>query len=71
MKRNVLVLLGTVALVFAFSSCNKERECVCKTYVNDIQTTSSTITIDEGKCKDHNSSVTILGVTTEVKCTNN
>lgn len=63
--------LAAIAVMAVVSSCGKS--CTCTTYVNGEETFSqSDIDISENdnikKCSDMNSSTTILGITTEIKC---
>ena len=71
--KKVLIAMAALAMVSAFASCSKT--CTCSTYVNgDIveNLTVENIDISDSdkykKCSDMNSSVTLLGQTTEVKC---
>ncbi|MBP5536200.1 MAG: hypothetical protein J6X62_05340 [Bacteroidales bacterium] len=69
--KKVILTLAVIAAVACMSSCNKK--CTCTTKVNgEVQSTIEDIDITKNdnisKCKDMNSSVTILGQTTETKC---
>jgi len=50
--KKALVIVACVALVGAFTSCNKK--CTCKTYANGTVTTTTEVTLDKGKkCSDY------------------
>lgn len=68
MKKVLCVCAAALVLAFFSTSCNKK--CQCTTYVNGVETlTPDPFEVESGKkCKDYNSEVTVLGVTTEVKC---
>jgi len=61
MKR-LFVLLAVCAVV-SFTSCSKEKDCACTTTepLTGLETTT-TITIEEGKCSDLDTNV--AGLTT-------
>lgn len=71
--KKLLVVLAAAGLLFAMASCS---ECKCKSYLNGEYIENSEVTFDKDdlqsagfdKCSDLNSSVTLLGNTTEVKC---
>ena len=67
MKKVLCICAVGLLLGFFTTSCNKK--CQCKTYVNGaLTTTADPFEVETGKkCADYNSSVTLLGVTTEVK----
>ncbi len=71
--KKVLIAMAVVAMAASFASCNKT--CTCSTYVNGEiveNLTVNDIDISDNdqikKCSDMNTSVTLLGNTTEVKC---
>lgn len=68
MKKIMVICAAALMLAGLATSCDKK--CQCKTYVNGALTsTSDAFEVESGKkCSDYNSSVTLLGVTTEVKC---
>ena len=68
MKKVLCIVAAGLLLAFFSTSCNKN--CVCKTYVTGALTyTSDPFEVENGKkCSDYNSSATLLGTTTEVKC---
>lgn len=54
--KKVLLALGVVAMLFASTSCNKEKTCVCS-YTINVLGVESTIplgekVIDHGTCRD-------------------
>ena len=59
------ICLGIAALA---TSCNKQ--CQCTTYVNGVETlTPDPFDVEAGKkCKDYESKLEVLGITTEIKC---
>lgn len=70
MKKLLCVIAACLMIAAVSTSCNKN--CTCKTYVNDSLTaTAEDIDISNtnySKCSDMDSKVTLLGQTTEVKC---
>ena len=68
MKKVLCIVAAGLLLCFFTTSCNKK--CQCKTYVNGtLTTTADPFEVESGKkCADYNSSVSLLGVTTDVKC---
>ena len=69
--KKVFLALAAIAIIATVSSCNKT--CTCTTYVNGNEvSTVDDIDISENdhikKCSDMNSSVELLGQTSEVKC---
>lgn len=68
MKKVLCIVAVGLLLGFFTTSCNKQ--CQCKTYVNGaLSSTGEAFEVESGKkCSDYNSSVTLLGITTEVKC---
>jgi len=68
MKKVLCIVAAGLLLAFFSTSCNKQ--CQCKTYVNGaLSSTQDPFEVENGKkCSDYNSSVTLLGITTEVKC---
>lgn len=68
MKKVLCVCAAVLTLALFSTSCNKK--CVCTTYLNGaVLAEGSSFEVESGKkCKDYNSSTTILGQTTEIKC---
>ncbi len=68
MKKVLCVCAAVLTLALFSTSCDKK--CVCTTYLNGVEVAvGDSFNIDSGyKCKDYNSSTTLLGQTTEVKC---
>jgi len=68
MKKVMAIFGAALLLASVATSCNKK--CECKTYVNGaLSYTADPFEVETGKkCSDYNSSTTVLGVTTEVKC---
>lgn len=68
MKKVLCICAVSLLLGFFTTSCDKK--CQCKTYVNGaLSSTDDPFVVESGKkCSDYNSSVTILGVKTEIKC---
>ncbi|MDD4216632.1 MAG: hypothetical protein PHZ24_04770 [Bacteroidales bacterium] len=67
------LLLGFAVIgMISLASCSKERDCKCTTSItgDSIATSSSTSTvhIEDGRCRDMNSETTILGITSKVVC---
>ena len=68
MKKVLCICAVGLLLGFFTTSCNKK--CQCKTYVNGALTnTGDAFEVESGKkCSDYNSTITILGQTSETKC---
>lgn len=68
MKKLMAICAAALMLASVATSCDKK--CQCKTYVNGaLSNTGDAFEVESGKkCSDYNSSITVLGVTTEVKC---
>lgn len=68
MKKILAICAAVLMLGFFTTSCSKN--CQCKTYVNGVlENTGDPFTVETGKkCKDYNSEITLLGITTKVKC---
>lgn len=73
--KKALVIVACVALVGAFTSCNKK--CTCTTYpaqltvemeLEQVQNTYKNAGIDIKKCSDMNNVATVSGVKTGVEC---
>lgn len=64
--KKIFILSSVFALTLSFASCKKE--CSCESFVNGVSTSKYIVEDHKGKCKDLNSNITLLGVTTEVKC---
>lgn len=64
--KKVFILSSVFALALSFASCQKD--CSCESFVNGVSTLKYTVEDHKGKCKDLNSSTTVLDVTSEVKC---
>ncbi len=66
-----VLCICAVGLLLGFFTTSCDKKCQCKTYVNGaLSTTGDPFEVESGKkCSDYNSSVTVFGVTTEVKCT--
>ena len=54
MKKIILVLAVFAAI--GFTSCNKEKDCVCTSTFMGTSTVGPEFTIDDGDCSDGNSS---------------
>lgn len=60
-------LLFPVAILAMVSvSCSKE--CECETTLNGAVISTKTVEIDDGKCKDMNSEISMMGITSTVEC---
>ena len=68
MKKVFAVL--SVAAMFAFVGCSKEKDCKCTGYVDGqaVPESAETIHIEEGDCEDMNESEDYMGYTVSVKC---
>ena len=68
MKKFLVICAAALLLAGVATSCDKK--CQCKTYVNGaLSKTDEPFAVESGKkCSDYNSSITVLGITTEVKC---
>ena len=68
MKKLLCVCAACLLVAALSTSCNKK--CQCKTYVNGALTnTGDAFEVESGKkCSDYNSTITILGQTSETKC---
>lgn len=68
MKKVLCVCAAALMIAALSTSCNKK--CECKTYVNGaLVGDATTFEVENGKkCKDYNSTVTLLGQTSETKC---
>ncbi len=66
--KKLLIIAGVIAMVGLATSCKKEKDCVCKTYVGSEQISSSETTIKDGECSDLNTSQTAMGMTQKIVC---
>lgn len=66
--KKLLIIAGVIAMVGLATSCKKEKDCVCKTYVGSQQMSSAETTIEDGDCSDLNTSQTVMGMTQKVVC---
>ena len=70
MKKLTFIL--ALAAFASFSSCSKEKDCVCTTTVTfdgqDPVTTTADVHITEGKCSDGDSSTDSAAGKTTVSC---
>lgn len=64
------IILGLAVLAaVGFTSCNKEKDCICTVTAMGMSIDSEPFTIDEGECSDGDMETTTSGITTTTKCT--
>ncbi len=68
MKKVFAVL--SVAAMFAFVGCSKEKDCTCTGYVDNepVPESNESIHIEEGDCEDMNTTEDYMGYIVSVKC---
>lgn len=70
-KTLILAVVASSALFL--TGCNKETECICTTTQTDADGTViaevvSTLTSENGDCREFEDSIEVLGVTTTISC---
>ena len=71
--KKILVILTVAAIGFAFTSCTKERECLCSGKYSilglpDFKVEDSIGEMSPADCKAHKYSVNVPGAVVDVKC---
>lgn len=66
--RKLTLVFGLLVAV-AISSCSKEKDCKCVTTAPGVPEVTTTVTIEDGKCSDMNTSTGIQGMMIETTCT--
>lgn len=62
-----LALFAVVLSGLALTSCSREKECNCDYDTAGLKSQQD-VTISDGKCEDLDSSTSVGGFTTTVKC---
>ena len=65
-KQMKKLLLPVAVLAMVSISCSKE--CECETKVNGEVISTEVVEIEDGKCKDMNTEVSMMGMTSSVEC---
>ena len=65
-----VLCICAVGLLLGFFTTSCDKKCQCKNYINGaLSSTDEPFEVEAGKkCSDYNSTITLLGVTTEKKC---
>ncbi len=59
-------LFFLAVLALAAISCSKE--CECETKINGEVISTEVVELEDGKCKDMNTEVSMMGMTSSVEC---
>lgn len=69
--KKILLAFAVVGMI-TLASCSKEKDCKCTTSITGDaianSSTTTTVHIEDGKCRDMNSETTVLGITSKVVC---
>lgn len=66
--KKLLIIAGVIAMVGLATSCKKEKDCECKTYVGSELMSTTETTIKDGDCSDLNTTQTAMGMTQKIVC---
>lgn len=69
MKKRIISIIAIAAALIILSTTSCAKKCKCVTNIAGIESTTE-IELDNNmnKCSDLNSSTTVAGITTSIKC---